>query len=259
MKTKNEIQEFHSDEFGAIEILMIGGKPYFPATECANILGYKNPQKAIRDHCKGVNESFTPSSGGVQKKNFIPEGDLYRLIARSKLPAAERFEAWVFDEVLPTIRKYGAYATEDTLGDMLRSPEFTDRLLRALDAEREKNATLIGLAEEMAPKALYYDAVLQNKGSVPVSLIAKDYGMAAAAFNNLLHGLGVQYKMSGTWLLYQRYAAQGYTNTCTFHINETTAAMHTYWTQKGRMFLYDLLKWYGILPMIEKRADMNWR
>ena len=109
MNNHDQIQQFHSKEFGSLDIMLIDGKTYFPATECAVLLGYKNPQKAVRDHCKGVNETVTPSAGGNQKKNFIPEGDLYRLIIRSKLPAAERFEHWVFDELLPTIRKYGAY------------------------------------------------------------------------------------------------------------------------------------------------------
>jgi prophage antirepressor-like protein len=248
MKINNQLQQFRSKEFGAIEILMLDGKPYFPAKECAEMLGYAKSRNAIERHCKGALKRGVLTNGGTQEKTFIPEGDLYRLIARSKLPAAGRFETWVFDEVLPMIRKYGVYATDDTLDDMLRSPEFTDKLLRALDAEREKNATLVGLAEEMAPKALYCDAVLCSEDAMPVSLIAKDYGMTAAAFNTLLHELGVQYKIAGTWLLYQKYAAKGYTKTRTYRIGESAAALHTCWTQKGRLFLYDLLKWYGILP-----------
>ena len=252
MQTQNQIQQFHSDEFGSLDILMLDGKPYFPATECAEILGYKNPQKAIRDHCKGVNESVTPSPGGVQKKNYIPEGDLYRLIIRSKLPAAVRFEAWVCDEILPSVRKYGAYATADTLDEMLRSPKFADALMRKLDEERKKNAALEELADELAPKALYCDLILQSKNAAPVSLIAKDYGMSAAAFNSLLHDLGVQFRVAGTWLLYQDYAARGYTKTRTYHVGENTSAMHTCWTQKGRLFLYETLKRRGIVPVMEQ-------
>jgi prophage antirepressor-like protein len=252
MKNQNQLQQFHSAEFGALDVLMIDGKPYFPATECAAMLGYKNPQKAIRDHCKGVNESFTPSAGGTQKKNFIPEGDLYRLIIRSKLPAAERFEVWVFDEVFPTIRKHGAYATPETLEEMIGSEEFTAALLDRLAAESRKSAALLELAEEMAPKALYCDLILQNKNVIPVSLIAKDYGMSAAAFNSMLHDFGIQFRVAGTWLLYQNYAAKGYTHTRTYHVGEKTSAMHTCWTQKGRLFLYEFLKEYGILPLNER-------
>ena len=103
----NDIKIFRHGEFGEIGLLELDGKTYFPATRCASALGYSNPQEAIRAHCKGVREILTPSKGGNQATNFIPEGDLYRLIARSKLPGAERFERWVFDEVLPSIRKTG--------------------------------------------------------------------------------------------------------------------------------------------------------
>ena len=121
----SQMQKFHNAEFGDLEIHMIDGKLYFPATECAKILGYSNPHKAILDHCKtdgvtkreGVtqttNQHGVTSNQTVEKK-YISEGNLYRLIVRSKLPAAERFEHWIYEELLPTIRKYGAYITDDT-------------------------------------------------------------------------------------------------------------------------------------------------
>ena len=109
----NDLQVFQNSEFGELRVLEQDGKPYFPATACAKKLGYVNPQKAIRDHCKGVNEMVTPTKGGMQTTRFIPEGDLYRLIVHSKLPAAERFEKWVFDEVLPSIRRTGSYGQPD--------------------------------------------------------------------------------------------------------------------------------------------------
>ena len=251
MKSKNQIRQFHSDEFGSLDILMIDDKPYFPATECAKVLGYAKPENAIVRHCKGSLKRGVLSNGGMQDKKFIPEGDLYRLIIRSKLPAAERFETWVFDEVLPTIRKHGAYATHDTLDELLRSPKFAERLIERLEEEREKSGVLEGLATEMAPKALYCDMVLQCANLVPVSLIAKDYGMSAAAFNTLLYDLGVQFPMAGTWILYQQYANKGYTRTRTYRVGEKIATMHTCWTQKGRLFLYEFLKDFGILPMME--------
>lgn len=109
----NDLQVFQNSEFGELRVLEQDGKPYFPATACARKLGYVNPQKAIRDHCKGVNEMVTPTKGGMQTTRFIPEGDLYRLIVHSKLPTAERFEKWVFDEVLPSIRRTGSYGQPD--------------------------------------------------------------------------------------------------------------------------------------------------
>ncbi len=105
---------------------------------------------------------------------------------------------------------------------------------------------------EMQPKASYYDLVLQNKNTVPITQIAKDYGMSGRKFNELLHELGVQYRFRKTWLLYQHYAECGYTQSRTYAIDESRSVMHTYWTQKGRRFLYGLLKNEGILPVIEQ-------
>ena len=272
MKNNEMMQQFHNREFGDLDILMIDDRPYFPATECAVILGYRNPHDAISKHCRYLAKREAPHPQNHTKRmfrNFIPEGDLYRLIARSKLPAAERFEKWVFDEVLPTIRKYGAYISTDTLDEMLRSRKCVDKLLSDLKKERDKystleeeNAMLAGLSEiyeelatEMAPKAIYCDMILQCKSTVPVSLIAKDYGMSAAEFNNLLHGFGIQYKTGGTWLLYQKYANHGYTQTRTYRVGERVAAVHTCWTQKGRLFLYEFLKQYGFLPLVEDQYD----
>lgn len=101
----NEIQVFNNAAFGEIRIIMEDGKPLFCGKDVAEALGYSDTAKAIRMHCKGVAELSTPTAGGVQKMKYIPEGDLYRLIAHSQLPDAERFESWVFDEVLPSIRK----------------------------------------------------------------------------------------------------------------------------------------------------------
>ena len=105
----NELKVFSSTEFGELGIMLIDGKEYFPATQCAAILGHENPARAVRKYCKGVTKMVTPTNGGTQTVNYIPEGDLYRLIVSSKLPKAEEFERWVFDEVLPQIRHNGGY------------------------------------------------------------------------------------------------------------------------------------------------------
>ena len=101
---------------------------------------------------------------------------------------------------------------------------------------------------EMQPKVSYYDKILQNKGTVTITQIAKDYGMSGRQFNQILNDMGIQFRMGKVWLLYQKYAEQGYTQSRTFAVNGDRNVMHTYWTQKGRLFLYDLLKAEGILP-----------
>jgi len=198
------------------------------------------------------------TEGGIQLINFISEGDVYRLITHSRLPGAERFEKWVFDEVLPTIRRHGVYAMDE----LLANPDVMIAALQELKTEREKcrcleleNAQNRQLIGELIPKASYHDLILQCKDTVPVTQIAKDYGMSGKAFNSLLHKLGIQYRLRDTWLLYQEYADKGYTQSRTYFINPDHSATHTYWTQKGRLFLYELLKSkHGILPMIEKEA-----
>lgn len=115
----NELKVFQNSEFGELGVLIINGKEYFPATQCAKILGHENPARAIRKYCKGVTEMVTPTNGGDQTIKFIPEGDLYRLIIRSKLPAAEKFECWVFDEILPELRRTGSYGNNINLEEVI--------------------------------------------------------------------------------------------------------------------------------------------
>jgi phage antirepressor YoqD-like protein len=121
---------------------------------------------------------------------------------------------------------------------------------KALENENRHNRGLIALME---CKVSYYDTILQNTDTIPISKIAKDYGMTASALNRLLHEEGIQYPFNDTWLLYQKYAKKGYTHSYTYMISPSRAVVHTNWTQKGRLFLYYLLKGKGILPMIERR------
>ncbi len=116
----NELQIFNSGEFGEIRTIEIDGKPYFVGTDVAKALGYNNPRDAVSRHCKGVVKRDTPTSSGIQSMSYINEGDLYRLIMKSKLPSAEKFESWVMDEVLPTIRKTGSYQKPMTIAEQIQ-------------------------------------------------------------------------------------------------------------------------------------------
>lgn len=255
----NELQVFKNAEFGSVRTIVIAGEPFFVGKDVADILGYSNPLKALRDHVddedKGVNEMDTP--GGRQQIILINESGLYSLILRSQLPKARQFKRWVTSEVLPTIRRHGMYAIDE----ILENPDLAIEALTQLKEERRKRKELELMAAvqkqqiaELSPKASYYDLILQNKNTVPVTQIAKDYGMSGRRFNELLHEFGVQYRFRKTWLLYQHYADLGYTQSKTFVIDADKSVMHTYWTQKGRLFLYDLLKGEGILPLIEQEG-----
>lgn len=165
----NELQIFKNEEFGEVRTVEINGKPYFVANDVAKSLGYVETAKAIRTHCKGVSEMDIPSNGGIQRMKIIPEGDIYRLIAKSKLPSAEKFESWVFDEVLPSIRKHGMYATED----LLNNPDLAIKAFTALKEEREKNRLLQEDVKRMKPKEIFADAVSTSHTSILIGDLAK--------------------------------------------------------------------------------------
>lgn len=259
-----DLQIFTNEQFGEIRTVEENGKVLFCATDVARALGYSDTAKAIKTHCREDGWTICPvidSMGREQQAKFINEGNVYRLIAHSKLPGAEKFERWVFDEVLPSIRKHGMYAVDE----LIANPDLAIKALIALKEEREKVTTLkttVAVQEqqisELKPKASYYDVVLNCKDLLSATEIAKDYGKSAMWLNEFLHNHGVQFKQSGVWLLYQKYAEKGYTSTKTHNYLDdkggTHSKVHTYWTQKGRLFIYDLLKSHDILPTMEQAA-----
>ena len=255
-----ELQVYKKAEFGSVRTTTLGGQSYFVGKDVAGILGYSNSRKALIDHVdeedKGVTKCDT--LGGKQDLIIINESGLYSLILSSKMPNAKKFKRWVTNEVLPAIRKHGLYATDD----LIANPDLAIAAFTALKEEREKNkelmaAVAIGQQQiaEMKPKATYYDVVLKCRDAVNISVIAKDYGWSAMRMNEYLHEKGIQFKQGDIWLLYQKYAPNGYTKTNT-HIYEDSKGIqhtkvHTKWTQKGRLFIYEQLKADGIYPQIE--------
>lgn len=133
----NKMEVFNNQEFGSVRILQEDDKYLFCGSDVAKALGYAKPNNALSAHCKGALKRGTLTNGGIQELVFIPEGDVYRLITHSKLPGAERFEKWVFDEVLPTIRKFGAYITDEKLWEIATSPEALHKLTGDLLAARK--------------------------------------------------------------------------------------------------------------------------
>jgi prophage antirepressor-like protein len=152
----NEIQIFENNDFGKIRTLDENGTVLFCGSDVAKALGYARPNDAVLAHCRATVKRSSPISGKMQEINFITEGDVYRLIARSKLPSADKFERWVFDEVLPSICKHGAYMTTDTIRRTISDPDFLISLATTLKAEKEKNKVLTaentGLKREVEHK-----------------------------------------------------------------------------------------------------------
>lgn len=255
----SQLKRFSHDKFGNLEILIIDNKEYFPATDVARKLGYSNPHKAVSDHCKYLTKREVPHPQSAYKtieKNFIPESDLYRLTISSKLPQAEEFERWVFEEVLPTIRRHGTYMTPETIEKVLTDPDTIIQLATRLKEEQTKRKLLENENRKLKPKATYHDLVLQSDTLLTVTQIAKDYGMGAPTLNRILYNLGIQYKKGHRWYLYHPYQNKGYTQSKTHLISADETKDHMYWTQKGRLFIYETLKKKkGILPIVEREQQ----
>lgn|SRR5699024_5698659 len=249
-----ELQTF-SFETQEVRTVIKNNEPWFVGNDLAEVLGYKNKSDALQKHIDKEDKdeiAIRDSIGRMQNTPIVNESGMYALIFGSKLEKAKEFKRWVTSEVLPSIRKHGTYMTAETIEKALTDPDTIIQLATTLKEEREQRLIAEQRVSELQPKASYYDLILQNKSLLSVSQIAKDYGKSARWLNNKLHELGVQYNQSGTWLLYQNHAENGYTQSTTHPISDTKNKLFTKWTQKGRLFIYELLKDEGILPMIER-------
>lgn len=258
----NELQVFHNDEFGSVRTLTINGDPYFVGKDVADILGYSNSRDALSRHVDDEDKNSVVIHDGIPGNHnqvVINESGLYSLILSSKLPAAKRFKRWVTAEVLPSIRRHGMYAIDE----IIANPDLGIAALQALKAEREKRIALTAQVAmqtqqiaEMQPKVSYYDLVLSCPDALPITILAKDYGWTAQQMNKFLHEQGVQYKLQKTWLLYARYQDKGYTHSETYPYTDHNGNVHnsinTKWTQSGRLFIYELMKAAGNLPLVER-------
>lgn len=199
----NNLQVFNNAEFGQVRTLVEDGKILFCANDVAKALGYKIPKDAVKQHCRGaVKHLLTDSLGREQETNIIPEGDVYRLIIRSKLPSAEKFEHWIFDEVLPTINKHGGYLTPDKIEEVLLNPDTIIKLATDLKAEREKRINAEKQIETDKPKVLFADAVATAKTSILIGELAKlikqnGYDIGQKRLFNFLREKGYLIKRKG--------------------------------------------------------------
>lgn len=237
---KNELKVFSNEEFGEVRIVELKGKSYFIANDVAKALGYASPKDAITRHCKGATFRSYLTDGGKQKAKVIPEGDIYRLIVKSKLPSAEKFESWVFDDVLPTIRKTGGYVEDDREEEFIYKyfPSFSE------DVKMSMVQDLLKTNKELKPKAEYFDKTLQPSNLKSVTDIAKDLGMSAQKLNKTLHKLKVIYpkKINGKikcWHLYAKYEHL-IPEFADYHISEYGQILK--WNEKGRKFILELLE-----------------
>lgn len=270
----NKVEIFKNEQFGEVRTVLVNGEPWFVAADVCKALEISDPTKAMsrldNDEGTRIQIAHPQNPKKTLEVNAVNEPGLYSLVLGSRKQEAKEFKRWITHDVIPIIRKTGGYVANDDLfiNTYLPTADEATKLMfrttlatvRQLNEEKHKLQHIVGVQneqiEEMKPKVTYYDIILNCKDAVPITNISKDYGMSARAMNAKLHELGVQYKQSGLWMLYQKYADKGYTQSKTFAIDDDMSSMHTYWTQKGRVFLYEFLKEHGVVPTME-RNEVN--
>jgi prophage antirepressor-like protein len=255
----NEIRIFENETFGKIRVTEINNEPWWVLADVCKVLEIGNSRMVASRLDKDELMSVKLTSGRQKREmTVINESGLYAVILRSDKPQAKPFRKWITSEVIPSIRKHGAYMTPQALTQALSTPENLITLLQTLQSEQNKNKELSAEIEVMKPKASYYDLVLNCKDLVPISVIAKDYGKSAIWLNRYLREKKIQYRQGNIWLLYQKYSDKGYASTKTNLVTDTSGVPHVReflcWSQKGRLFIYKMLKNDGILPLMEHEA-----
>ncbi len=266
----NYIEIFDHAEFGNVRIIHEGDDKFlFCGPDVTKALGYTNSRKALADHCKGVTKRYTLTNGGKQALSFIPEGDVYRLIVSSKLPAAEKFEHWIFEELLPSIRKYGAYITPEIRAKLSKNPRYIQELVDMLQREEERseklraqmaevlektdylleenlrlnkeNQVLSAVTESALPKAKFFDYFIDPGANTNFTLTAKELRVSPRALVELLVSTGFLYRTASHDLLpYQKWVDAGF-----FVVKDRAVrgrfGAYTLVTPKGKVFLHEIL------------------
>lgn len=260
----NGVKVFQNEQFGSIRTMEHEDSVWFVGKDIAMILGYQNGSRDINRHVDDEDRRKAMVFDGNQDKEtiLINESGLYSLILSSKLPKAKEFKHWVTSEVLPSIRKHGVYMTPERLTESLQNPDSLITILETLRNEQEKNKALAETVtaqekelEEIKPKSEYCDRILSTPGLLNITEIAKDYGITGKVMNLILHELGVIYYQHNTWLLYQKYVHEGFAKNNTKENRDKRGYLRTSqnlkWSQKGRLYIYNLLRSHGIYPLEE--------
>lgn len=198
-----------------------------------------------------------------ERPSYIPENIFYRLAMKAKNETAEKFQALVADEIIPSVRKHGAYMTQETLQAAILNPDYLLQVVTALKAETDRRKALEAenehqrqLIADYEPKIQYVDTILSSTGTMATSQIAADYNMSAQRLNKILHKAGIQHNVNGQWILYRDKMGMGYTKSITISIvrsdGRLDTKMHTHWTQKGRLMIHEVLTSQGIKAAMDR-------
>lgn len=261
----NELQVFNNSEFGQLRTVAINGEPWLVGKDVAAALGYSDTFGALKKHVDGEDKLVCQIDSAGQKRDatVVNESGLYSLVLSSKLPTAKKFRRWVTSEVIPSIRKHGAYITPDTIDKMIATPEFGIKLLTALKDEQEKNRVLEAenalqkqAIADFEPIKQYVDTILESKGTLATTQIAADYGMSAQQLNRVLKEEGIQWNVNGQWILRKKYMGMGLTSSKTIQFTHADGRpdtrVQTVWTQKGRLKIHEILTARGITAVMDR-------
>ncbi len=276
---ENQIQIFKNESFGEIRTCGTPDNPLFCLSDVCNALDLtaKFVKQRLEDKVVS-NNPILDTLGRPHNVLFVNEDGLYDVILDSRKPSAKMFRKWVTSEVLPSIRKHGAYLTNEAVERAITEPDFLIELATTIKKERQQRLVaeqqiaeqnkllaekdnkidaLHGQVANMQKQVSYLDLILGTTDSVTITQIAQDYGLSAIGLNKLLFEKRVQHKVGGQWILYGKYIQQCYVRSEVVTYNDKEGRQHakqnTKWTQKGRLFLYDLLKKEGYVPLIEKQ------
>ena len=253
-----ELQTFNFEDL-PVGTLKIEDELYMVGNEVAKILGYSNYRNAISNHVDEEDKLRTQVeyAGQTRTVTIINESGLYSLIfdaaKQSKNESirkkAKRFKRWVTEDVLPSIRKHGIYATDSVIEQTLRDPDYIINVLTEYKKEKDNNLILRQQIGELKPKADYVDEILKSPGTMTITQIAADYGLSAQKLNKLLHQARLQRRVGKQWVLYTEHMNKGYTKSHTIEIvrsdGRPDTQPQTRWTQKGRLKIHEIMTDFG--------------
>lgn len=231
LKIQNGIEVFENPIFGQIRMVMVDDEPMFCLIDVCRALEMSNPTMVAQR--LDEDERTKLDLGRAGETNFITESGLYAVIVRSDKPNAKKFRKWVTSEVLPSIRKHGAYATKDTIDKIISNPDYGIMLLQNLKEEREKR-------EEAERR----NAILSHVNKTyTMTEIAKELGLRSAnELNKWLSDMHIQYKVNGTWVMYSDYSDKGYEDIKQEVLDSGRVVYHRKITQIGREFIINLFQ-----------------
>ena len=247
----NELKIFQNPKFGEIRTVIKDGEPWFVAIDVCRALDMSNVTMALERLDEDERSKFNLGRQG--ETNCVNEPGLYSLVLGSRKPEARAFKRWITHDVVPSIRKTGGYSLPKDYPSALRALADSEEQRMSLEAENEFQRQQIA---DFQPMREYLDTILSCPGALAVTQIAADYGMSAKRLNHILHEEGIQRKVNGQWILYREYMGKGYTKSATIPITHgdgsPDAKVHTYFTQRGRLLIHEIMTRRGILAVMDR-------